>query len=117
MNDISSRILRFSMAGIFLWFGIQQLTDPSSWVFFLPEWMGYIPVPGAMIVQINGLFEIVSAALLVMGVFVRPLAVILGVHLLGIAITTMGAIGVRDAGLAAAMFALAASAPGVRKAT
>lgn len=104
-------ILRFSFAVLFLWFGYQQLMDPGAWVAFLPNWIGYIPMPAQMFVQLNGWFEIMASIALIAGVFVRPVAVFLALHLFGIAVTAGGAIGVRDAVLAMIGIALGVAEP------
>ncbi len=36
-------VLRFGIAAVFLWFGIQQVMHPSQWVRMLPDW-GYIKI-------------------------------------------------------------------------
>ena len=107
----SGALLRVAYVALFAWFGAQQLLDPSAWVGFLPEWTGYFPIPGEMLVQLNGLLELCLAALLALGVFTRPIAAFLALHLLGIAISAGGATGVRDAGLAAIGIALALNQP------
>jgi len=106
MSKYSAILLRFSMAGVFLWFGLMQLTDASTWIGFLPEWLGYIPVSSEVIVQVNGWLEIVLAIAMLSGVWTRVAATILGTHLMGIAIMVGGATGVRDAGLALATLSL-----------
>jgi uncharacterized membrane protein YphA (DoxX/SURF4 family) len=101
MSKISPIIvLRYSFAALFLWFGYAQLTDASVWVGFLPGWTGYFPIPGEMLVQINGLAEVVAAFFLIFNVYTRLVAGLLGLHLLAIAVTAGGAIGARDAVLA-----------------
>jgi uncharacterized membrane protein YphA (DoxX/SURF4 family) len=109
MNNISIKVLRYSWALLFVWFGYQQLTDPSVWVGYLPVWTGYFPIPGEMLVQLNGWSEIIAAAFLILGIFVRPVAVLLSLHLFGIAVVAGGATGVRDAALACAGLSLALS--------
>lgn len=109
MKDLSTKLLRFSWAAMFLWFGFNQLLNPAAWVIFLPTWTGYFPIPGGMLVQLNGWLEIVSAVALIIGVWVKPIAIFLGLHLTGIAISVGGATGVRDAVLAVMGFALAAA--------
>lgn len=96
---LTSRILRLSWAILFLWFGAQQLFHSSVWVGFLPQWTGYIPIPGEMLVQINGWLEIIGALFLISGTFIRPIALILALHLFMIAFDARGAIGMRDATL------------------
>ena len=102
-------VLRFSMAALFLWFGTQQLVDAGAWVGFLPQWTGYLPVPGEMFVRLNGLLEVIGAALLIIGAGTRVIATILGLHLLAIAASAGGAVGVRDAALGACAIALSLS--------
>jgi uncharacterized membrane protein YphA (DoxX/SURF4 family) len=103
--------LRYSFALLFFWFGFQQLTDASTWVTYLPEWTGYFPIPGEMLVQINGLFEVCCAALLALGIHTRIIAGFLGLHLLGIAASVGGATGVRDAALGMIGISLACQMP------
>lgn len=99
--------VRYTAVALFLWFGIAQLRDAATWVGFLPEWTGYLPIPGEMLVQLNGLVEVVLATALGIGALTRATAALLGLHLLGIAITAGGAIGVRDAALALMTLSLA----------
>lgn len=100
---LASRVtLRWSLALLFVWFGTQQLLHPAQWVSYLPEWTGYLPMPSEMFVQLNGWLEICLATLLAIGVYTRFSAGLLGLHLAGIAVTAGGAVGVRDATLAAA---------------
>lgn len=105
MSQASQLIIRFALCILFFWFGIQQLIHPTSWVAFLPTWTGYFPITGELLVRLNGWFEVVFAALLGIGFYTRPVALLLGLHLLGIAWTAGGAIGVRDAVLAACAIA------------
>lgn len=102
-------LLRYSFAVLFLWFGYNQIINPEMWTAFLPPWLGYFPIPGEMIVQLNGLFELIAAAALVAGVFTRLVALVLGAHLMFIAIQVGGAIGMRDAVLAIIGLALCAA--------
>ncbi len=111
MSHSSAVLIRLSLVLLFLWFGVQQLIDAETWVGFLPEWTGYLPVPGETFVQLNGLMEVVFAALLGAGVFTRLVSAVLGGHLLFIALSVGGAIGVRDGVLGLVTVALAFSTP------
>jgi len=98
--------VRISMALVFLWFGISQVTDQSMWTGYIPQRMGMMAGP-EMIVSLNGIVEIILGILLLIGVFTRPAALILGLHLLGITLTVgYNSIGVRDFGLAIATLAV-----------
>lgn len=111
MTFASRIVLRWSWALLFVWFGTQQLIHPAQWVSFLPAWTGYFPVPAEMLIQLNGWMEVCLAALLLLGCFTRISAMILAAHLAMIAASVGGAIGVRDAALAAAGVSLALSGP------
>jgi uncharacterized membrane protein YphA (DoxX/SURF4 family) len=111
MNERALLVLRVSLVFLYGWFGITQLVDPSPWVSYLPEWTGYMPIPGEMLVQLNGWFETVCAILLLIGLYGRYASLLLGLHLFGIAVSVGGAIGVRDGVLAAATIALALGTP------
>ena len=106
-------ILRYGLAVLFLWFGFSQLLDGINWVSWVPEWaVNLLHLPPAMIVLANGLLEVVGGSLLALGFFVRPVALVLALHL-SVIVFEIGAtaIGVRDFGLTAATFALALLSP------
>ncbi len=101
-------LLRYGLAGVFLWFGFSQLFNSLIWVSIVPEWASnLLHIPPAMIVMGNGLFEIVLGSLLAMGFFVRIISFILALHLIPIALQFgFVATGIRDFGLSIASFAL-----------
>ncbi|MBI5728801.1 MAG: DoxX family protein [Candidatus Magasanikbacteria bacterium] len=111
MSRVSTLMVRYAFAVLFLWFGTEQLLNPDMWVAFLPAWTGYLPVPSLMLIQFNGWFEIVFALLLALGGFTRLVAAALSLHLLGIAVTAGGAIGMRDFALSIMGGALVFSRP------
>lgn len=111
MADTSRQILRYGFVFLFLWFGYQQLARPELWLGFLPEWTGYLPIPGEMLVRLNGWLEIAGALFLAVGAYTRLVSLLLALHLLLIAAETGGAVGTRDIVLSLAGLALAASAP------
>ena len=102
-------ILRLGLAVVFLWFGFSQLTDGINWVSWVPEWaVNLFHLPPAMIVLANGLFEVVSGALLALNIWTRWVTLLLALHLLIITMEIGAtAIGVRDLGLTISTFALA----------
>jgi len=107
MKKTSSILLRVGIALVIIWFGYQQLSDPMSWVAYLPSWMGNLPVSQLSIIYINGLFEVIFGGLLFFGVYTRWVALFLALHLLDITYTVgYGAIGVRDFGLAIATLSI-----------
>lgn len=101
-------ILRLGLASVFLWFGFSQLFNGIAWVGWVPEWaVAFSNLPPAMIVLGNGLFEVISGTLLGMGLWVRPVALLLAIHM-AVIVSHIGltAIGVRDFGLTLATIAL-----------
>lgn len=112
---LSILLVRYSLVALFLWFGIMQLFDPQAWLTYLPEWTGYIPINPATFIQLNGLFEVILAVALFIGIFTRVAAGLLGLHLLGIAISVAGegsvALGVRDGVLALCTLSLMVGKP------
>lgn len=96
-----SVIIRIGISLVFLWFGISQLYDPSSWTAFVPDYAtNMIPVAATTLVFLNGLFEVVFAGLLITGFFTRISALLLALHMAHI-ITVVGynEIAVRDFGI------------------
>jgi len=77
----------------------------------LPEWFGYIPIPGEIIVRLNGFVEVLLAIMLILGVYVRIIAAFLALHLFMIAASIGGATGVRDLVLAISTGLLALNVP------
>ncbi|HEX8591562.1 MAG TPA: DoxX family protein [Candidatus Paceibacterota bacterium] len=112
-QDIGLLVLRYGLAAMFLWFGFSQLFDSLNWVSWVPEWASnLLGIPPAMIVLANGLFEVVAGALLAANILVRPMAVLLALHLAMITVEIgLSAIGVRDFGLTIATTALALMHP------
>jgi uncharacterized membrane protein YphA (DoxX/SURF4 family) len=99
-------ILRIGMAFIFLWFGFNQITDPTAWFGFVPDSAATIThLSIANLVFLNGLFEIIAGTALLFGLFTRLAAGLLFLHILDIAfIVGLDSIGVRDLGLSVATF-------------
>ncbi|MEK7098456.1 MAG: DoxX family protein [Patescibacteria group bacterium] len=101
-------ILRIGLAALFLWFGFSQLIDGLSWVSWVPEWaVNLLHIPPAMIVLLNGAFEVVAGSLLALNIWTRWAALALGLHLLILVIEIgLNEIGLRDFAIMMATFAL-----------
>ncbi len=107
-------IIRVGLAGVLLWFGVNQLMEAESWVGYVPEFVpALLGVPGTTLVLANGAIEIACGVLLFLGVFTRIVALVMGIHLVLIA-ASLGntAVAVRDWGLAAAFIGLAFTGAG-----
>jgi uncharacterized membrane protein YphA (DoxX/SURF4 family) len=104
MEKISPAILRIGMSLVFIWFGYNQLVDTQSWIAYIPDWvMSSTGLKAEMLVQLNGIFELVFGGLLLLGVLTRYTAFILMVHMINITyLVGFDSIGVRDFGLSIA---------------
>jgi len=100
-------VLRITLSIVYLWFGISQITRPEMWTTIVPSWAILPGMSADVIVHLNGYFEIIAGILLVLGIAVRPVALLLFLHMLPIVYSMgLGAIGIRDFGLSFATFAV-----------
>jgi uncharacterized membrane protein YphA (DoxX/SURF4 family) len=107
MRSGSIVVLRVGIGLVIAWFGLQQVSDPSSWISYLPPLADSLPTSQINLIYINGWFEIVFGVLLVTGFYVRLVAFLLAIHLAGIVYTIgYNEIGVRDFGLLVALVAI-----------
>lgn len=113
MPTFSSRttgllILRLGLSIVLLWFGFSQLFDGINWVALVPDWAAnLLHLPPAIIILINGSFEVVAGLFLAVGVWTRWLTLLLALHLALITfVMGLTSIGVRDFGLATAALSL-----------
>lgn len=101
-------LLRAGLGITMLWFGFSQIFDAVTWVTWVPEWaVNVLHIPPAMIVLLNGAFEVIAGAFLVLNFWTRWVALVLALHL-ALIVYEIGitAIGVRDFGLMAALLGL-----------
>ena len=93
-------LLRIAMSLVFLWFGANQFLHTPMWTGVVPDWVASLTGSATMVVCLNAWFEIVAGLLLLVGFHTRIVALLLGLHLIGIAGGFgLSAIGVRDWGL------------------
>lgn len=104
-------VLRFGLAAVFIWFGAHQLLDPTDWTAYVPAFTANSLLSPTSIILLNGWLEVCGAVMLILGFWTRPVALVLGLHMLFIAIETGGAIGVRDLGITVACLALSLATP------
>jgi len=104
LRMFSPVLLRIGVSLVFLWFGTNQLSDPTNWVAYVPQSIVDIShVSVTVIVYLNGIFEIVAGAALLLGIFTRTAALLLALHILDITlIVGLDATGVRDFGISIA---------------
>ncbi len=108
LRNHAAIFLRYSVAFLFLWFGLNQLFDGGAWVAWLPAWIYSLPIEPLTFIYVNGFFETLFGLFLFLGLFTRLSALILALHLFGIAFTLgYNDIAVRDFCLALATMAVA----------
>lgn len=107
-------ITRVGLAGVLVWFGAQQLLHAADWTGYVPEFVpAFLGVGAQSLVLANGAVEIASGAMLLLGLYTRMVAFVMGIHLVLIALSLGGsAVAVRDWGLAFAFFGLVLTGPG-----
>lgn len=108
IKSYSPVVLRIGLALVFLWFGTNQFLDTSAWIGFVPQSVVDMSSLSAQtLVHLNGIFEIVFGAALLLGFFTRFVAFFLALHMLDIMfIVGWDSIGVRDFGLSMATIAI-----------
>lgn len=107
MQKYAAPVLRIALSLVFIWFAIDQFRDPEMWSGFVPLWIIDMGFSATMLVTANAVFEIVFGTLLLLGIFVRPVAFLLAIHLAGITISLgYNSIAIRDFGLTLATFAV-----------
>lgn len=106
-------IVRIGMALVFLWFGWNQIMNPSLWTGYVPGSVAsLLNGNSTLLVLLNGWFEIVAGAALLVGLQVRLVSLLLGLHLIAISSSLgISAIGVRDIGLSLATLSIFFAGP------
>lgn len=110
-NKYNSQILRYTIAAVFLYFGISQATNPANFIGYLPNFL-FESNMAQTIVLVNGIFEIIASILLIIGLKTKIVAWLLAIHL-GAITFEMGftQTGARDFGLTMATIIIALQGP------
>jgi uncharacterized membrane protein YphA (DoxX/SURF4 family) len=105
-KDFAPALTRWGIAAVFLWFGLNQIFDSAAFMGYLPDFMLSLEYAQTLII-LNGVGETVLGTLLLLGFFIRPVALLLFLHLVGITINLgYNDIAVRDTGLAIVTLAI-----------
>jgi uncharacterized membrane protein YphA (DoxX/SURF4 family) len=114
MNDSTARafapvVLRLGLAVLYIWFGFSEILNTPAWTSWVPAWtVSLTHLSAIQIVLFNGAFEVVAGALLAIGIWVRPVAALVALHMLLIVIDIgLDQIGMRDLAICCATAALA----------
>ena len=112
MSKYASIVLRTGIAIVFLWFGFSQISKPVQWTLMVPDYASLIPLSTITMIYLNGILEIVFAALLLLGLYTRITSLLLALHLFHIVtIVGYGAVGIRDFALALATLSIFLNGP------
>ena len=112
--QLSSFLLRIGIGLVIIYFGLQQVSDSSGWLAYLPSWAKSLPISEINFIHINGYFELIFGALLVLGFYTRIVAFFLSIHLLVIVYTVgYNEIGVRDFGIFVALVSIFLHGPSI----
>jgi uncharacterized membrane protein YphA (DoxX/SURF4 family) len=107
MKNLSSTILRIGLGIVIIYFSLQQLNNPSSWIGYLPDFTKNLPISQITFVYLNGWFELTFGTLLILGFYTRIVAGLLALHLLGIVFSVgYNPTGMRDFGLTVALLSI-----------
>lgn len=107
MRKFSAIILRIGIGAVIIWFALQQLAKPSAWTVYLPAFTQSLPISQIGFIYLNVWFELTFGAMMIIGFYTRIVALFLALHMLGIVFTIgFDATGVRDFGLAVALFSI-----------
>jgi len=101
-------VLRYALTALLLWFGASQVTAPDAWLSWVPLWVpDTFHMSARLIVLLNGGFEVVGGILLLLGIYVRWVALVMALHIFSIAYEVgYNDIGVRDFCLGVACLAI-----------
>ncbi|MEK6898578.1 MAG: DoxX family membrane protein [Nanoarchaeota archaeon] len=107
LEKYSYPLLSISLAVVFLYFGFSQISSPDDWAELVPDFLTGVILTANNWVIFNGILELTFGIFLLIGLYSRFSALILGIHLLFIAFSIgFNPVGIRDFGLAMATIAL-----------
>ena len=106
-KSLLSFFLRLAIAVPFLYAAISSFLDPTSWIGFLPGWIGII-MPKEIALSMFSIFQIILSLWLLSGKWLRYSSVLASATLLGITVFNLGALDIvfRDVGLLLASVSL-----------
>ena len=111
-KEYSIVIVRVGLSLVLLWFGINQIINPESFLGYVPQWLFQSPSVH-LILMATGVFETIIGFLLLIGIYTRIVALIAALHLLSIALSLgYNDVAIRDLGLTAMAVSLIFSGAG-----
>lgn len=111
MSETGKILLRISMSLVFLWFGLNQLFDPNTFLGYLPsyalDFASSMSIDPTLLIIGNGIFDTLFGLLLMSGIFVRIVALIIAIHIFSIGIGLgYNDVMIRDLGLTLATLSI-----------
>jgi cytochrome c peroxidase len=115
--DAAALILRVGLGAVLVIFGVEKLSDPGTWVVFVPTWiverLGGGGIALDRLLRFQGVFELTLGVQLIAGIATRVAAMAAALLLLAICgLLGFNPLAVRDGGLVAASVALLTLGPG-----
>ncbi len=106
LEKYATGVLRIGLAIVILWFSTQQFIHTEYWTAYVPDYVVLMSGLSSMtLVYFNAIFELIFGIMLVFGIQTRISALLLSLHLFEIMfVVGYGETGVRDFGLALALF-------------
>ena len=113
-KEHSTAIVRIGLALVLLWFGVDEILRPENWFGYFPQFlMSFLPFSLKTFFIINGLFEIITGFLLLIGFYTRIVAFVVSLQLLSITFSIgYNDVAVRDFGLSLMAISLIFSGAG-----
>jgi len=99
--------LRIALGLLLVYFGFFNITTPDTYSSYIPAFLTEY-FEASVLMQLNGIIEIIFGLLLLGGLYRMAVSVLVGLHVLGIAVLVWPAdISIRDFALAITAFTLA----------
>ena len=109
MKSFPLFLFRLGLGLVFLWFGVDKFIHTSLWLSYItPAMSELIPFSQGLFIHTLGIIEIVLGGFLILGLFVRLVALFIALHLFFVVLTLgLNDVAVRDIGLMITAIALA----------
>ena len=82
--ETSKILIRYALSLLLIWFGLNQLIDPISFLGYVPK---FVPFSASLMLILNGLLDLVLGRLLITGFKVRIVSFIIFLHVIVIALS------------------------------
>lgn len=102
----SHRFIQWGLGIVFLWIGLDIIKHPDAWIGYIPPQLPF-GLDKALALKLNGIFDAILGAFLILGWWPKMVAGLASLHLIGIlASQGIDQVVIRDVGLLGASLAL-----------